>query len=54
MRQSKNVFFWNVKLSIKYVFKMHLFIRTFYNLLRQQNDFEWTIEHERGSMKLRS
>ena len=47
-------FFWNVKLSIKYVFKMHLFIRTFYNLLRQQNDFEWTIEHERGSMKLRS
>ena len=36
----------------KYVYKMQLYLRykhpqtTFYNILRQQNNFEWTIEHQ--------
>ena len=30
----------------KYVFKMQLYLRPFYNNLRQQNNFEWTTEHQ--------
>ena len=30
----------------KYVYKMHLYLRHFYNILRQQNNFEWTTEHQ--------
>ena len=30
----------------KYVYKMHLYLRPFYNILRQQNNFEWTAEHQ--------
>ena len=29
----------------KYVYKMQLYLRPFYNILRQQNNFEWTTEH---------
>ena len=25
---------------------MQLYLRPFYNILRQQNNFEWTIEHQ--------
>ena len=31
---------------IKYVYKMQLYLRPFYNILRQQNNFEWTSEHQ--------
>ena len=30
----------------KYVYKMQLILRRFYNILRQQNNFEWTTEHQ--------
>ena len=30
----------------KYVYKMQLYFRSFYNILRQQNNFEWTTEHQ--------
>ena len=30
----------------KYVHKMQLFLRPFYNFLRQQNNFEWTTQHQ--------
>ena len=30
----------------KYVYKMQLYLRPFYNTLRQQNNFEWTTEHQ--------
>ena len=30
----------------KYVYKMLLYLRPFYNILRQQNHFEWTTEHQ--------
>ena len=30
----------------KYVYKMQLYLRPIYNILRQQNIFEWTTEHE--------
>ena len=30
----------------KYVYKMQLYLRSFYNILRQQNNFEWTTEHQ--------
>ena len=31
----------------KYVYKMQLCLRPFYNILRQQNNFKWTTEHQR-------
>ena len=31
---------------IKYVYKIQLYLRPFYNILRQQNNFEWTTEHQ--------
>ena len=30
----------------KYVYKMQFYLRPFYNILRQQNNFEWTTEHQ--------
>ena len=30
----------------KYVSKMQLYLKPFYNILRQQNNFEWTTEHQ--------
>ena len=30
----------------KYVYKMQIFLRPFYNILRQKNNFEWTSEHQ--------
>ena len=30
----------------KYVYKMQLYLRPFYNILRQQNNFEWNTEHQ--------
>ena len=30
----------------KYVYKMQLYLRPFYNILRQPNNFEWTTEHQ--------
>ena len=30
----------------KYVYKMQLYLRPFYNILRQQKNFEWTTEHQ--------
>ena len=30
----------------KYVYKMQLYLRTFYNIFGQQNNFEWTTEHQ--------
>ena len=30
----------------KYVYKMQLYLRPFFNILRQQNNFEWTTEHQ--------
>ena len=26
---------------------MHLFLRPFYNILRRQKSFEWTLEHQK-------
>ena len=31
----------------KYVYKMQLNLRPFYNILREQNNFEWTTEHQK-------
>ena len=30
----------------KYVYKMQLYLRQFYNILRQQNNIEWTTKHQ--------
>ena len=30
----------------KYVYKMQLYLRPFYNILRQKTNFEWTTEHQ--------
>ena len=30
----------------KYVYKMQLYLRPFYKILRQQNNFEWSTEHQ--------
>ena len=30
----------------KYVYKMQLYLRPFNNIFRQQNNFEWTTEHQ--------
>ena len=31
----------------KYVYKKQLYVRPFYNNLRQQKNFEWTTEHQK-------
>ena len=30
----------------KYVYKKQLYLRPFYNILREQNNFEWSTEHQ--------
>ena len=30
----------------KYVFKTHIYLRPFCNILKQQQNFEWTLEHK--------
>ena len=35
----------------KYVYKMQLYLRPFYNILRQQKNFEWTTEHQSDSKR---
>ena len=37
----------------KYVYKMQLYLRPFYNILRQQNNFEWTTEHQTRFEKIK-
>ena len=39
-------FFGMLNFLRKYVYKMQLYLRPFYNILRQQNNFEWTTEHQ--------
>ena len=39
-------FFGMLNFLSKYVYKMQLYLRPFYNIHRQQNDFEWTTEHQ--------
>ena len=34
-----------LNLLSKYVYKMQLYFRPFYNIIRQQNNFEWATEH---------
>ena len=34
-----------------YVYKMQLYLKPFYNILRQQNSFEWTTEHQTRNEK---
>ena len=36
-----------LKFLSRYVYKMQLYLRPFYNTLRQQNNFEWTTEHQK-------
>ena len=31
----------------KHVYKMQLYLRAFYKIPRQQNNFEWTTEHQK-------
>ena len=31
----------------KYVYKKQLYLTLFYNIIRQQNNFEWTTEHQK-------
>ena len=35
---------WNLNFLSKYIFKTQLYLRSFYNILRQQSNFEWTTE----------
>ena len=39
-------FFGMLNFLSKYVYKKQLYLRLFYNILRQQNNFEWTTEHQ--------
>ena len=40
-------FFGKLNFLSKYIYKMQLYLRPFYNILRQQNNFEWTTEHQK-------
>ena len=35
----------------KYVYKMQLYLRPFYNILRQQNNFEWNTDYQTRSSR---
>ena len=35
-----------LNISSKYVYKKPLYLKPFYNILKQQNEFEWTTEHQ--------
>ena len=37
-----------------YVYKMQLYLRSFYNIFRQQNNFEWTSEHQKRFEELKT
>ena len=37
----------------KYLYKMQLYLRPFYHILRQQNNFEWTTEHQTRFEKIK-
>ena len=39
-------FFEMLNFLSKCIYKMQLYSRPFYNILRQQNNFEWTTEHQ--------
>ena len=39
-------FFGMLNFLSKYVYKVQLYLKPFYNILRQQNIFEWTTEHQ--------
>ena len=39
-------FLGKLNLECKYVYKMQLYLRPFYNILRQQNNFEWATKHQ--------
>ena len=39
-------FFGILNFLSKYVYKMQLYLRPFYNILSHQNNFEWTTEHQ--------
>ena len=39
-------FFGMLNFLSKYVYKIQLYLRSFYNILTQQNNFEWTTEHQ--------
>ena len=38
----------------KYIYKMQLYLRTFYDILRQQNNFEWRTEHQKRFEKIKT
>ena len=38
----------------KYVYKMHFYLRPFYNILRRQNNFERTTDHQHDLKKLKN
>ena len=40
-------FLGTLKILSKYVYKMQLYLRPFYNILSQQNNFEWTTEYQK-------
>ena len=40
-------FFGVLNFLSKYVYKRQLYLRPFYNILRRQNNFEWTTEHQK-------
>ena len=47
-------FFGRLNFLNKYVCEMKLCLRTFYNNLRQQNTFEWTLEHQKRSDEIKT
>ena len=38
----------------EYIYKMQLYLKPFYNILRQQSNFEWTTEHQTRSEKIKT
>ena len=36
-----------LKFLTEYVYKLQLYLRPFYIILRQRNNFEWTTEHQK-------
>ena len=47
-------FFGMLNFLSKYVYKMQLYLRPFYNILRQQNSFEWTTEHQKRFAEIKT
>ena len=46
LRKRKSKIFFEMLNSSEYVYKMQLYLRPLYNILRQQNNFEWTTKHQ--------